>query len=719
MVAGVSKHELEIRAFVRDEVSKDLKRIKGELGVVEQRAKSANRVASTGFRETANQARAVVGQVTSIAAALGLFTAARGIKELAQDMSKLAAASEETRSAFDFVFGEEADRSRQQLEGMAQQVRRFDDDLLDAAVAFQFMLEPMSETTEQAAELSQILVQVGLDLGSLRDVAPAEATARLQSAIAGNTEALRTMVGMIAEADVANEAYRLGIAAVGSELTQEEKQLARISTVLHRVRDAIGDAERTKDSFTNTIIGLSAAVKTLSRDLGGELNEEIKALIGSAGGIEGVVGSVEVVFRLAASASMEFLQGLASIAALLTRIEGILGSSAFQKLADVANPAKVVVRSTPGLGALDHLFGLDKLASVPGSPMQRLVAAFRDVKDETEAAGAEAEDFTKTFDQMIAAIEPFIQKLREAREERERQARIERADDFRSKLSVQVLNLEKEIAATLEQQIRAEVNLHVERVNRLHDAAREQDIYEDIKGELAQIEGLMADSLRIRIESLQLADREAREAEERRIAEEQVSAEIQKHGRTLALVRGGVGDIAGAFGDLVIGANTFNDALLNIVRNIAASAAEAFLLKQAFNSLTGSGFISAAAFNQVFGTSFVASAKGNVFSGGDVVPFASGGVVSSPTIFPMTAGRRGLMGEAGPEAIMPLTRDSRGRLGVSTEGASSGGTVVFAPQITVNPSPGMDERAVARAVMAQMQAEPAFRAMLTRAKGVG
>jgi phage-related minor tail protein len=28
------------------------------------------------------------------------------------------------------------------------------------------------------------------------------------------------------------------------------------------------------------------------------------------------------------------------------------------------------------------------------------------------------------------------------------------------------------------------------------------------------------------------------------------------------------------------------------------------------------------------------------------------------------------MGEAGPEAVMPLTRDSKGRLGVSTSGAS-------------------------------------------------
>jgi len=50
--------------------------------------------------------------------------------------------------------------------------------------------------------------------------------------------------------------------------------------------------------------------------------------------------------------------------------------------------------------------------------------------------------------------------------------------------------------------------------------------------------------------------------------------------------------------------------------------------------------------------------------------FASGGVVNSPTMFPMK-GRMGLMGEAGPEAIMPLTRTADGKLGVRAEGSGS------------------------------------------------
>ena len=61
------------------------------------------------------------------------------------------------------------------------------------------------------------------------------------------------------------------------------------------------------------------------------------------------------------------------------------------------------------------------------------------------------------------------------------------------------------------------------------------------------------------------------------------------------------------------------------------------------------------------------NAKGNVFAQNKIVPYAMGGIVSRPTIFPMANGM-GLMGEAGPEAIMPLKRGANGNLGVQSSG---------------------------------------------------
>jgi len=69
---------------------------------------------------------------------------------------------------------------------------------------------------------------------------------------------------------------------------------------------------------------------------------------------------------------------------------------------------------------------------------------------------------------------------------------------------------------------------------------------------------------------------------------------------------------------------------------------------------------------------------GASFSQGRVMPFARGGVVSGPSLFAMR-GRAGvgLMGEAGPEAIMPLARGADGRLGVRTQGGGQSINVVM------------------------------------------
>lgn len=61
------------------------------------------------------------------------------------------------------------------------------------------------------------------------------------------------------------------------------------------------------------------------------------------------------------------------------------------------------------------------------------------------------------------------------------------------------------------------------------------------------------------------------------------------------------------------------------------------------------------------------NAKGNAFSYGHVLPFAQGGVVQSASTFPMSGNRTGLMGERGPEAIMPLKRTPSGQLGVQAQ----------------------------------------------------
>ncbi|WP_122498940.1 phage tail tape measure protein [Pseudomonas viridiflava] len=94
------------------------------------------------------------------------------------------------------------------------------------------------------------------------------------------------------------------------------------------------------------------------------------------------------------------------------------------------------------------------------------------------------------------------------------------------------------------------------------------------------------------------------------------------------------------------------------------------------------------------GWSGIAQAKGGAWSGG-VQMFANGGaftnsIVSKPTAFGIAGGGVGVMGEAGDEAIMPLTRTAGGQLGVRALGGGGGNsnTYNFPVSVSVQTSGG-------------------------------
>lgn len=115
-----------------------------------------------------------------------------------------------------------------------------------------------------------------------------------------------------------------------------------------------------------------------------------------------------------------------------------------------------------------------------------------------------------------------------------------------------------------------------------------------------------------------------------------------------------------------------------------------------------------------YSSSYFPQALGGAWSSG-VQMFANGGaftnsIVSTPTAFGMAGGRAGVMGEAGPEAIMPLTRTSSGKLGVLAAGGGSGTTISISAPVTVltedRGSEGMqiDHQALSKNLQSQMQA---------------
>jgi hypothetical protein len=141
-----------------------------------------------------------------------------------------------------------------------------------------------------------------------------------------------------------------------------------------------------------------------------------------------------------------------------------------------------------------------------------------------------------------------------------------------------------------------------------------------------------------------------------------------------------------AFMSIVDGTKTAAEAFRDMARNILKQLFDILVVQRivgSFDSQTGTGTGLVGGIMRIFGSAngnafqsgnVIPFEKGSALYSGNVIPFANGGVVSSPTMFPMRGNQTGLMGEAGPEAIMPLKRGRDGKLGVQAEGG--GGNVV-------------------------------------------
>ena len=136
-------------------------------------------------------------------------------------------------------------------------------------------------------------------------------------------------------------------------------------------------------------------------------------------------------------------------------------------------------------------------------------------------------------------------------------------------------------------------------------------------------------------------------------------------GREVGNLSSGIGTgLRRAFDGLVFDGAKLSDAMKGVGRSISDTVYSVAMkpITSALGGLASNGL------NGLLGGA-MPFANGGAFTQGRVMPFAKGGVVSSPTNFAMR-GATGLMGEAGPEAIMPLSRGADGKLGDRDGGAA-------------------------------------------------
>ena len=232
---------------------------------------------------------------------------------------------------------------------------------------------------------------------------------------------------------------------------------------------------------------------------------------------------------------------------------------------------------------------------------------------------------------------------------------------------------------------------------------------------------------------LDIAAKTQKQMDESKISLESLKAEgdiVANHFQTV------IGDaFQSSFEGLIMGTQTAKQAFTSFATSIVADIAKIVaseIRSQILGKLVGMAFSavggyfgsstsvangnSASFSSAMSGNNWMTAkvANGGVFSGTGISAH-SGSVVSTPTVFPFATGI-GLMGEAGPEAILPLKRDSSGKLGVRTTGDKSGQSQgnVYNISVTVQGSkddkPADTGQKIADVIMRNIAKEEIFKA---------
>lgn len=191
--------------------------------------------------------------ITSAFKKLKTGIVALGIGKIIKDSITSGMNAVESDSLFDTSLG-----------NMANDVRTWSDTIANAlglsAVAMRKntgviynMTTSMGVATDNALKMSKGVSLLAEDMASFYNLDSAEAFNKIRAGLTGETEPLKALGILVDENTIKQVAYSEGIANTGSELTQQQKVLARYVAILKQTGNAQGDLARTIDSPANQL----------------------------------------------------------------------------------------------------------------------------------------------------------------------------------------------------------------------------------------------------------------------------------------------------------------------------------------------------------------------------------------------------------------------------------------------------------------------------------
>jgi hypothetical protein len=199
---------------------------------------------------------------------IGASIAGVGFAALVKESVTAASDLEQQVSKTNVVFGESAQAVEAWAKTLASSFGLSEREALTLASTFGALFAPLGIVGKEAADQSQKLVELGADLASFYNTDVQDALAAIQSGLVGQARPLRRYGVLLDAARVQQEALTETGKKSASQLTNQEKVVARIALLFKDSRKAQGDFARTSDQAAQQTKIFEANLENLKEELG-------------------------------------------------------------------------------------------------------------------------------------------------------------------------------------------------------------------------------------------------------------------------------------------------------------------------------------------------------------------------------------------------------------------------------------------------------------------
>ena len=212
--------------------------------------------------------KSLKSMASKVLGAVGITLSVAGIKSAIDGCVEVASSIEEMQNKFDVVFGDMRNEVDKWAQEYSDAIGRNKNNIKTYLADQQNLLVGFGMTRQAGAEMAEQMTSLALDLASFGNMDETASVNAMTKAVMGESEAAKTLGAVLNDSTRAQAMATLGLKGTYDKLDQLTKMQVNYQAILQQSPDAIGDCQRSLDSYESTKKRYIAKLKEIKTIVG-------------------------------------------------------------------------------------------------------------------------------------------------------------------------------------------------------------------------------------------------------------------------------------------------------------------------------------------------------------------------------------------------------------------------------------------------------------------